>query len=90
MVTKSGSGIIVPEQPTSLQFRNNTFYKDLEGTRKVRRQDHESIGGTGDKPFLQDVCNLCGGAADGPVPTGGSCNVVQVAKCHMFATRTIQ
>src|ERR1051325_2281068 len=90
MVAERGSGIIVPEQPTPLQFRHDPFDKDFEGTREMARQDHESIGGTRGKPFFQDVRNLCRGAADGPVPSCRSWNIVQVAKRHVFATRTIQ
>src|SRR5437879_6345414 len=90
MVTKSGSRIIMPEQPTSLQFRDDTFNKDLEGTWEMCRQDHKSIRSTGDKPFFQDIRNLRRGAADRPVPSRRRCNIVEVAKCHVFATRTIQ
>src|SRR4051794_12905136 len=90
MVAKSGPGIIMPEQPTSLQLRDDTFNKNLEGTWEMCRQDHKSIGSTGDKPFFQDISDLCGGATYGPVPSGRGCDIVQVAKCHVFATRTIQ
>ena len=54
------------------------------------RQDHESISRTGDKPFLQDIRNLRRGATDGPVPARRRCNILQVAKRHVFATRAIQ
>src|ERR1700751_1284418 len=84
MVTKSGSRIIMPEQPTSPQFQHDTFNKGLEGMWEMRRQDHESICSTGDKPFFQDIRNLRRGATYGPVPSCRSCNIVQVAKCHVF------
>ena len=57
MVTKSGSRIIMPEQPTSLQFRDHTFNKDLEGMWEMCRQDHKSICSIGDKPFFQGKAN---------------------------------
>src|SRR5690242_2291062 len=90
MVTKSGSRIIMPEQPTSLQFRDDTFNKDLEGTWKMCRQDHESIGSIGDKPLFKNIRNFPGGATHGPMASCRSRNVVEVAKCHVFATRAIQ
>src|ERR1041384_7177541 len=90
MVTERGSGIVMPEQPAALQFRDDTFDKDFEGTREMRRQDHESIGSTGDKPFFQDIRNLRRGATYGPVSSGRSCNIVQIAKRHVLATRAIQ
>src|SRR3954465_16025022 len=90
MVTKSGSRIIVPEQPASLQLRDDTFNEDFEGTWKMCRQDHKSISSIGGKPFFQDVRNLGRGATHGPVPSCRCCNIVQVAKCHVFTTRTIQ
>jgi hypothetical protein len=58
MVTERGPGIIMPEQSTPLQFWDDTFNKGLEGTWEMGRQDHKSIGRTGDKPFFQDVGNL--------------------------------
>ena len=66
----------MPEQTTSLQFRDDMFNKELEGTWEMCRQDHESICGTGDKPFFQDIGNLCRGAAYGPVPSRGSRDIV--------------
>src|SRR5689334_6398683 len=90
MVTKRGSGIITPEQPAALQFRDDTFNEDLEGTWEMGRQDHETISSAGGKPFFQDVGDLCRGPADGPVPPCRRGNIVEVAKRHVLAARTIQ
>src|SRR5262249_19631358 len=90
MVTQSGSRIIMPEQPTSLQFRHDTFNKDVEGTWEMCRQDHKSVCGLSDKPFFQDIRNFCRGATYGPVPSCRCRNIIEVSKCHVLATRTIQ
>src|SRR5262245_17760432 len=90
MVTEGSSGIIMPEQPASLQFRHDTFNKDVEGAWERCRQDHKSIRRLGDKPLFQDIRNLCRGTTYGPVPSRRCCNIIEVSKCHVFATRTIQ
>ena len=90
MVTESSSGIIMPEQPASLQFRDDTVNKDVEGTWEMRRQDHKSISSLGDKPLFQDIRNLRRGATYGPVSSCRCRYIVKVSKCHVLTTRTIQ
>ena len=55
----------------------------------MRRQDHKSIGGLGNKPLFQNIGNFGRGATYGPVSSRCRCYIVKVSKRHVFATRAI-
>src|SRR5262245_21906001 len=90
VIAQSGSRIVPPEQPPSLQLGHDEAHEVLEGAGKICRHDDEAISHPAREPLLELVSDPPGRAGDHPVAAGSGGDIVEIAQRHLLAAGHLQ